>query len=268
MTPKQYLMPAALSVLVFTGCAPAQTETMSEPESVSETPAAEMTAAPRNNADYSLFAGTWHTENNLREITVYDTGGFALKDGTVLYEGELAEDPAHPGSFMLYLENNTRWGNNALLSADPAHPGTLTLQEGMGADLFVPGARETEDESAPPFKLTLLDTIPDTGRVYHFEESDTPSVFSVCAADRLNDFRILGLRYEGSDEEGKPGFVTWELFYQEVMIPEEEITVIADVSGTMPNVGISYDDASGDSHYWYLTLSGYDGSLEVIPFWD
>jgi hypothetical protein len=43
---------------------------------------------------------------------------------------------------------------------------------------------------------------------------------------------------------------------------------MADVYGTMPNTGICYEDENGDLHYWYLTISGFDGSPELTPFWD
>ena len=265
------LIPAVFSLTLICACGkqpvqePADSAVPSAAPETAEPVSAEPEAA---EPDFSLLYGTWHTESNMREITVYDNGGFALKDGTVLSEGYLSEDPEAPGKFALYLENNTRWGTHALLFADPDHPGTLTLQEGMGAELLVPGERIVVDGSEPLFELTLLDEVPEVGRVYHLEQTDTPAVFTVKATDRLENFRILWLDYEGMSSDGKPGFVTSELFYQEEMIPNEEITFVADINGTIPNIGITYDDGIGGGYYWYLTISGYDGSLEATPFWD
>ena len=259
----------ALSLVCACGKQPVQEPAASEvPSADPESAEPEVTEPEAGSPDFSLLSGTWHTENNRREITVYDNGGFALKDGTVFSEGYLNEDPENPGKFALFLENNTRWGTDALLFADPNHPGTLTLQEGLGAELFVPGERKVSDGTDPRFELTLLDEVPDVGRVYHLEQTDTPAVFTVKAADRLENFRILWLDYEGMSSDGKPGFVTSELFYQEEMIPNEEITFVADIYETIPNIGITYDDETGMGHYWYLSISGFDGSLETTPFWD
>lgn len=260
----QSMLTAALAFVVLAGCG---AKPAPEPSPAAESPEPEVTADTADKeVDFSLFAGIWHTENNMRELTIYDSGGFGLKDGTVHFDGYLVESMEFSGKFELYLENNTRWGENALLFADSSHPGTLTLQEGLGAELFVPGERVIEEEDVPPFVLILLDEVPDVGRVYHLERGDTPTIFTVRATERLNNFRILALDYLGPDSKGNPAFVTTELFYQEEMIPNEEITFAADVYGALPNIGISYDDKDGNGNQWYLTISGIDGSLEITRF--
>ena len=121
------LIPAVFSLALICACGkqpvqePADSAVPSAAPETAEPVSAEPEAA---EPDFSLLSGTWHTESNMREITIYDNGGFALKDGTVLSEGYLSEDPENPGKFALYLENNTRWGTHALLFADPDH--TLT----------------------------------------------------------------------------------------------------------------------------------------------
>ena len=261
----KYHLSAVLAVFfLLTLCGCRQPEEQSVPV-MTETPAAE--SPVKEPEDFSAFAGTWHTEDGLRELTVYENGGYALKDGTVLYEGFLSAEE-QPGTYGLYLEDSSRLGNNMTLTMDSAHPGTLTLTEGQGAELLIPGTRPAEEAAGMPFSVIALNEVPETGRVYNVAQSDDPLIFTVHANERLNNFRILGLEYEGSDSEGKPGFVTWELFFQEEMIPGEEITFLADVYGTMPNTGICYEDENGDLHYWYLTISGFDGSLELTPFWD
>ena len=262
---------AALALLLFvtqSGCAKKETPAAA----AQEEPAPSAVSSPESPAvpepeDFSAFAGVWHTESGLREITVYESGGFSMKDGTVLYEGYLSPEE-QPGRYGLYLEDNSRLGNDMALETDPAHPGTLTLTQGLGAELLLRGPRPDEEVSGMPFSLLVLDEKPEVGRVYNLAWSDDPLIFTVHANDRLKDFRILGLEYEGSDKDGKPGFVTWELFHQEEMIPNEEITFLADVYGTMPNTGICYEDENGDLHHWYLTISGFDGSPELTPFWD
>lgn len=260
----------ALALLFFmtqSGCAKPKSEKLPQEEPASSAaPALTETSVPEPE-DFSAFAGTWHTESGLREITIYENGGFAMKDGTVKYDGYLSAEE-QPGWYGLYLEDSSRLGNDMTLGMDPAHPGTLTLTQGLGAELLLRGPRPDEEASAMPFSVLALDERPEVGRVYNLAQSDNPLIFTVHANERLNDFRILGLEYEGTDSEGKPGFVTWELFFQEEMIPNEEITFLADVYGTMPNTGICYEDENGDLHYWYLSISGFDGSLELTPFWD
>ena len=67
----------ALALLVFmtqSGCAHEEPEPAPQEEPVSSAePAPAETAVPEPE-DFSAFAGTWHTESGLREITIYENG--------------------------------------------------------------------------------------------------------------------------------------------------------------------------------------------------
>ena len=77
------IIPAAFALTLVCACGK---QPVQEP-AASEVPSAVPEAAEpeAGSPDFSLLSGTWHTENNRREITVYDNGGFA---------------PVHPLSFV------------------------------------------------------------------------------------------------------------------------------------------------------------------------
>lgn len=93
-------------------------------------------------------------------------------------------------------------------------------------------------------------------------EFQTEIVFT--AAHRVKNFKVLALTYEGTDEDGKILFSQKELYTQETLLPDRPLVVGLTFIGTIPNYGISYEDANGTERCFAVEESGEDGSLLLM----
>lgn len=80
------------------------------------------------------------------------------------------------------------------------------------------------------------------------------------------DFSILALTLEDIDDEGRISFQNEVLFWLDTLMPERPLVVYLTFSGTIPNYGISYVDIDGELRYYYLGMSGEDGSIQLVEF--
>lgn len=93
-------------------------------------------------------------------------------------------------------------------------------------------------------------------------EFQTEIVFT--AENRVKNFKVLALTYEGTDENGGILFSQKELYTQEVLSSDRPLIVGLTFIGTIPNYGISYEDANGTERCFAVEESGEDGSLLLI----
>lgn len=82
----------------------------------------------------------------------------------------------------------------------------------------------------------------------------------------VTDFQVLTLALESIDEDGNARFVIEEVYTHGALTPEVPLLVRMELMGTIPNNGISYVDADGQTRYFTLGVSGYDGSLLLTAF--
>ena len=82
----------------------------------------------------------------------------------------------------------------------------------------------------------------------------------------ITNFRFLQL--EGSfDQTGEFLCTNMQELYSRDEITENDLMVVETVlEGLLPNRGISFVDAGGNTRYYYLTLSGEDNVPLLVPF--
>ena len=89
-------------------------------------------------------------------------------------------------------------------------------------------------------------------------------VFS--AKQSVEDFNFLALTFNESAEADKVSFHTEELYHMDRLDPDYPLVVQLTFLGTIPNYGISFKDASGQTRYFSVSESGKDGSLLLTEF--
>lgn len=82
----------------------------------------------------------------------------------------------------------------------------------------------------------------------------------------LSEFSVLQLSIEDVDAEGNMTFQREVIYTQDNLTPERPLVVYLTFSGTIPDYGISFVDKDGQQRYYYLAMSGLDGSIELVEF--
>ncbi len=92
-------------------------------------------------------------------------------------------------------------------------------------------------------------------------DASEPQVAVIVSPDAdVYNFKVLSLNYQNIDDAGNPVFATTDLYQQEVLAGGVEFVIKLTMYGTIPNYGISYEDASGKVYCYGLAESGMDGS--------
>ena len=82
----------------------------------------------------------------------------------------------------------------------------------------------------------------------------------------ITDFKELSLTFESIDDDGNIQFAVEETYNHGTLTPETPLVTRMELIGTIPNNGISYVDGSGNTRYFAVEVSGYDGSLLLTEF--
>ena len=85
-----------------------------------------------------------------------------------------------------------------------------------------------------------------------------------CTMVPVEDFTVVSLFLQESGEDGELYFDVTELFDYGTLTPDRPLSVTLTIYGTMPSYGISFTDPSGIHHLYGVTMSGMDGSLELM----
>ena len=98
------------------------------------------------------------------------------------------------------------------------------------------------------------------------EGSSTASKIVLTFDTPVTNFRFLKL--EGTmDKNGDFACTgTQELFYQDVIMDSDLMVLETELEGIVPTRGISFTDASGNTQYYYLALSGEDNVPLLVHF--
>lgn len=82
--------------------------------------------------------------------------------------------------------------------------------------------------------------------------------------NEVKDFKVLEIAIQNVDEEGKVDFTRKELYAINSLKPEKPLVLGMTFYGTLPTYAISYENKEGDTKVYAITLSGKDGSLQLI----
>ncbi len=96
-------------------------------------------------------------------------------------------------------------------------------------------------------------------------ETTTPEVLFY-TKETVTDFTVLDLFLQQIDGNGQPVFLVETRYTQAQLTPERPLGVTLIFTGDIPNRGISFVDPDGVTHYYALSISGKDGSLELTEF--
>lgn len=79
----------------------------------------------------------------------------------------------------------------------------------------------------------------------------------------VKNFKLVGLEWESTDDNGKNTYKTTVLFKTKKFTPKKPLLADVEMFGTMPRLGISYVDSSGKTRKFVLYQSGKDESVQL-----
>lgn len=110
----------------------------------------------------------------------------------------------------------------------------------------------------------LLGRYESTDEFIEFEDEGYQKIlFTTSAA--VKNFRFITIGYEEVNEE-LCFFEEKELYSQPELTPEKPLAVTWMEQGTIPHRAIAYVDESGTEKYFYIAMSGEDGSVFISEF--
>lgn len=81
----------------------------------------------------------------------------------------------------------------------------------------------------------------------------------------VKNFKFIEISYKDEDMNIK-FFENKVLYSLDELLPEKPFVVTWMEQGTIPNRGVTFEDESGTTRYFYLTMSGKDGSILLVEF--
>lgn len=125
-----------------------------------------------------------------------------------------------------------------------------------------------------------FDALTKTGAVYEAEAKGKYQSYEVFTADNgepqvgiyfapkepLKNFRVLGLTFKDADDNGQVYFDEKEIWRAAELSSAKPLLVRLTFIGSIPNYGISFEDAAGKIRKFTISESGMDGSLVLAPF--
>jgi len=125
----------------------------------------------------------------------------------------------------------------------------------------------TIPENTAPAQITVEWTEKMNNNAMHnhdviLSENETAK-FSLKTDKTITEFKILALQFVEADDSGHIKFNKEEKFQLETFSQDEVVNVRGEMFGTIPNIGISYQDGN-DLKTYAITESGKDGSLQLM----
>jgi len=136
--------------------------------------------------------------------------------------------------------------------------------------LFMPFLRWGEPEAAAPavylqWATDALKNPPAHSTFTAYAEGPKVQV-ALCSRTPIKGLKVLKLEFEGVDENGKTRFSITEQFSHDILTPERPLIISLPMLGTIPQYGISYEDAEGKALRFAVIENGMNGSPELMPF--
>ncbi len=101
---------------------------------------------------------------------------------------------------------------------------------------------------------------------YSIDQSEYATSIAFSTDGTLYDFKLLSLSMNDVDEEGNPEYSIEEISSYDRLESYRPLIVELTFYGDTPSYGVSYTDESGQTRYFAVSMSGYDGSLELLEF--
>lgn len=101
---------------------------------------------------------------------------------------------------------------------------------------------------------------------YSVEQSEYSTMIVFTTDGILQDLKLLSLFMNDVDEEGNPEYSIDEIYSYGTLESYRPLMVELTFYGDMPSYGVSYTDENGETRYFAVSVSGYDGSLELLEF--
>lgn len=133
------------------------------------------------------------------------------------------------------------------------------LMHTIGFGAFVPRSLRAEWESEAASAGEIVDSVMTT-----LDENPAWVVFTTI--ESVTDFRLLALEDVEISSAGEPTFSEKLLYRRGVLEAGQSIRTALVFEGDIPNIGIRYTDATGNTQQYALSISGMDGTLELIPY--
>ena len=151
-------------------------------------------------------------------------------------------------------------------------PSESTLQQAESPSAMQEAASEPAQTRPKPencihaqWAEDVFTDLSDYERFIHGMDEALPLIY-FSAEHPVENFRELSLTFESVDDDGNVRFTAEETYNHGTITPETPLLVRMELIGTIPNNGISYVDCSGNTRYFALNASGFDGSLLLTEF--
>ncbi len=227
-----------------------------------------------SGAAYSAF-GSYHLSADGKELVCED---FYFTDD----EGN-ALDPNSTGEMKLRFYHNQTgaWDKAVSEELKITDEAFWELSQKLEAQTVSPelipfAAYAEEHPNISPYKVTAA-FLEDTGLKageYEDELEKYPNIFQNApydtkvvfrAKERVKEFTVVSLELQDVDENGHANFKTEPLLSLYTLEADDPIAVPMSFPGDIPTNGISYLDENGEPLLFTVSISGMDGSLELLP---
>ncbi len=101
---------------------------------------------------------------------------------------------------------------------------------------------------------------------YSVEQSENSTMIVFTTDGVLQDLKLLSLFMNDIDEAGNPEYSIDEIYSYGTLESYRPLMVELTFYGDMPSYGVSYTDENGETRCFAVSVSGYDGSLELLEF--
>ena len=195
----------------------------------------------------TMYEGWWSVENDVLNLSMILSYGQHPETPELDYIG---------GSYLVSLS-----GTDVLtLEYESGHILTVNM-EGEGNEIF-----KLASGSSAVSVHYAQDVNADWENCDWVIIDDTdPVEAAFCTTVPVEDFELVSLLLEDISQDGTE--MNWEvtpLFEYGTLEPERPLRVVLTIYGTIPSYGISFTDPGGTSRLFAVTMSGLDGSLELM----
>lgn len=101
---------------------------------------------------------------------------------------------------------------------------------------------------------------------YSIDQSEYSTKIVFSTDDKLQDFKILSLFMEDVSDDGNVSYSINDIYSHGTLTFDRPLVVEMTFYGDTPSYGISYKDETGETKRFSISMSGYDGSLELLKF--
>jgi hypothetical protein len=96
---------------------------------------------------------------------------------------------------------------------------------------------------------------------YELEAGEPEAKVFFVPSKSVKNFRLIGLTYKDSDDEGDIEYDKKILYKTKTLSPKKPLLADVSMFATVPTLGISYVDDTGKTHKYIVYQSGKDGSV-------